>query len=152
MSESGTLPIEYEQFKALSTINILDDVLGITPDIKQPYLCESYRANPELNSLEHNLFRDSFYQMESESGVKIHAYAREIGYSDASYLEILTEDEWLKLPERPIRIDEIKEEIRKAEDREFLVGIKHIRPHNRYHLVDIMKKIPVPELEFKEPL
>jgi len=136
---------------ALKIINLSNNLFENTSD-NPPYRCKSHKINPELFNLEHNLFRESFYQMESESGIKITAYARDIGtFDEDSYLEILTEDEWIALPIRPPRIDELKKEIKQEEDAEFLAGIRHYKNFSGWFLPDVMKTIKTPKLEYTSP-
>ena len=58
--------------------------------------------------MEDGRFREDYYKMESESGIEIPAYARDIGSYDEPDVEILTEKEWLSLKVKPPRIAEIK--------------------------------------------
>lgn len=90
--------------------------------------------------------------MESESGIEIPAYARDIGSYDEPDVEILTEKEWLSLKVKPLRITEIKKEIRDGEDGEFFAGIKHYRNYTNWPVADMIKTIEVPKLELREPL
>lgn len=139
-----------DQLQSLQTINLSSELFANTSQTP-PYRCKSHKVNPELHNLESNLFRESFYQMESESGIKISAYVREIGSYDEPYTEILTEEEWLKLPTKSPRIDEIKKEISKGEDAEFFTGIRHYRNYSQWNLAEMMQEIPVPELKAKIP-
>lgn len=134
----------------LSIINLLEKPYGHTSQ-NMPYQCKSNKKNVELHNLEHNIFREYYYQMESESGIIIPAYARDVGSYDEANIEILTEEEWMKLPIRPPRIDELKKEISKGKDGEFFTGIKHYRNYTGWPLADMMQTIDVPNLEYRIP-
>jgi len=135
---------------ALQIINLSEKLFKQTPQ-NLPYNCQSNKKNMELHNLEHGRFREDYYQMESESGVRIPAYARDIGSYDEPDVEILTEKEWLTLSIRPPRIAEIKKEIRDGENGEFFTGIKHYRNYTGWYVADMMKTIEVPKLEFRTP-
>lgn len=117
-----------------------------------PYNCKVNRENPELASIKYELYRETYYQLESESGVKIPAYQRDIGTYDEPEVEIITLQEWLALPNRPAKIGELHNEISLAKDAERKLGINHIRHYPHWIAADMMKTIEVPELKINENL
>ena len=139
------------------------DILKLT-NPKPPYECHSIRRNPDLITLQHNepdLFQDSYSEYVMRSGTTV--YTREIEIKNTGWyedgennteLEIISKEDYESLP---VRSDGVLAKFEKLIQQKVWEarknGINHYQPWHDpvYYFDDIMKKIEVPQLEFRTP-
>lgn len=120
------------ELNPVKTLNILEEVFGLR------HCSPEGKPHPEIIELESYSYQEDYEELYSDSEKPLGCY---IKYEYGEIAETLTKDEFLKLPRRPEKLYQLKNERRRCLELEREAGIIH-------GITDSLTMIEIPKLSF----